>query len=161
MTGCRPIFASSRMSLMSQEKHMRSFAALALLAVLLTACAPAAPTPDLNAQMTQAVQTAIVSIQQTQTAVAHPAVTEAAQAPVPTAAGTVPVLAPTFTTSLLQGAATPHTYVQDSCEYLKDKWSSQNAAPGTIVMVIMFHSISKGSASASNEISVDDFKKLM
>ncbi len=146
---------------MIQKRHPRSLGALALLAVLLTACAPASPAVDLNAQMTQAVQTAVVSIRQTQTAVAHPGATEPAEAAAPSPVATAPELAPTFTTNLLQGAATPHTYIQDSCEYLKDKWSSQNSAPGTIVMVVMFHSISKGTATASNEISVDDFKKLM
>ncbi len=149
------------MDLMIPKSHKRSFGALAALAIFLTACAPAAPTLDLNAQMTQAVQTAVVSIRQTQTAVAHPAAVEATEPAAATIAATAPVLAPTFATSLLEGAATPHTYIQDSCEYLKDKWSSQNSPPGTVVMVIMFHSISKGSASASNEISVDDFKKLM
>ncbi len=161
MTGSGLIFASGRMDLMIRQKHMHSFGALALLAALLTACAPASPTVDINAQMTAAVQTAVVSIQQTQTSVAHPAATEVTELLAPTPAGTVPVLAPTFTTGLLEGASTPHTYVQDSCEYLKDKWSSQNSPPGTIVMVIMFHSISKGGVSANNEISVDDFKKLM
>ncbi len=138
---------------------MRFFCALALLAVLSAACAPATPTPDVGVQMTQAVQTAFAAIRQTQTAIVHPptdAPTTAA-----TANQTPPDLAPTFTTNLLDPTSTPHTYIQDSCEYLKEKWSSTNASPGTIVMVVMFHTISKDVATQANEISNDDFQKLM
>ena len=56
---------------------------------------------------------------------------------------------------------TPHTYIQDSCEYLLNKWSSTNAAPGTVVMVIMFHGINKDSAGDSNDILDSDFKRMM
>ena len=125
---------------------------LALCATLLSACAPAAPTLDLNAQMTQAVQTAIVSIQQTQTAAVVPVTTEAPpMEATPASIDTAPALGATFNTNLLEGTVIPHTYIQDNCEYLKGKWSSQNSTPGTIVMVVMFHSISKDTASAANE----------
>ena len=58
---------------------------------------------------------------------------------------------------------TPHTYIADSCQYLKAKWDPNNAAPGTIVMVIMFHSIEKGAETSSNPMHVGsgDFKRLM
>jgi len=56
---------------------------------------------------------------------------------------------------------TPHTYIQDSCLNLKDKWTSTNSSPGTVVMVVMFHTISKDPATASNEINQQDFQKLM
>jgi peptidoglycan/xylan/chitin deacetylase (PgdA/CDA1 family) len=56
---------------------------------------------------------------------------------------------------------TPHTYIQDGCQYLKDKWTSTNSAPGTVVMVVMFHSISKAAATDANQISAEDFGKLM
>ena len=126
---------------------------------LLSGCAPSTPTPDLNAQMTQAVATALQSIQQTLAAGTAPAT----QSPgiTPTAVRTPPDLAAIFTTGQLDKLVTPHTYIQDSCEYLKQKWSSQNSPPGTIVMIVMFHSISKDTASAANEISSQDFKKLM
>lgn len=144
---------------MIRHEHVRIFCTFALLAILLSGCAPATPAVDINAQMTQAVQTAMVSIQQTQTAAISPAT------PTPgvtaTAPRTPPALAATFTTSLLNGGGTPHTYIQDSCEYLKQKWASTNSPPGTIVMVVMFHTISKDTATAANEISNQDFKKLM
>jgi peptidoglycan/xylan/chitin deacetylase (PgdA/CDA1 family) len=144
---------------MIRHERVRFLCTFALLAILLTGCAPATPTLDLNAQMTQAVQTALVSIQQTQTAAVGPA-TETPGV-TPTAVRTPPALAATFTTSMLNGGGTPHTYIQDSCEYLKQKWASTNSPPGTIAMVIMFHTISKDTATAANEISSQDFKKLM
>ncbi|HEX2696379.1 MAG TPA: hypothetical protein VHM28_01640, partial [Anaerolineales bacterium] len=46
-----------------------------LLAVLLSACQPSTPPIDVNTQLTQAVQTAFASIQQTQIASTPPATT--------------------------------------------------------------------------------------
>ncbi len=140
---------------------VRRITACLLAAAILGGCAPATPTVDLNAAMTEAVQTAFAAIQATKTASAVPA----SETPAPTAAatepGTPPALAPVFTTNLLPAGSTPHTYIQDSCEYLKAKWTSTNSPPGTVVMIIMIHSISKGTATAANEISSQDFTKLM
>ncbi len=144
---------------MIRHRHVYLLWTAALLTALLGGCAPASPTPDLNAQMTQAVASALTSIHQTQIAGTAP-VTETPGI-TPTAVRTPPDLAGTFTTSELDKGVTPHTYIQDSCEYLKQKWSSQNSPPGTIVMVVMFHTISKDTATAANEISSQDFKKLM
>ncbi len=87
------------------------------------------------------------------------------ETPVPTATvpRTPPALPPTFQTSALNPLDTPHTYITDTCQYLKAKWDPNNAAPGTIVMVIMFHSIEKGAETASNPMHVGsgDFKRLM
>jgi hypothetical protein len=132
-----------------------------LLTVIAAACAPQAATPtpiDLNAAMTQALAT--VAAQSTQTAMAVPTATET---PVPTATAlrTPPALPATYQTTLLNSLDTPHTYEQDTCTYLKNKWSSTNAAPGTVVMVIMVHSVNKGEANSSNAISSADYKKLM
>jgi hypothetical protein len=133
-----------------------------LAALLLAGCAPrATPTPDLSIQLTQAVQTAFAAIRQTQTAVVHPPTEIPTTAP--TAEQTPPDLAATFTTNLLDPASTPHTYIQDSCEYLKEKWSSTNAAPGTVVMVIMIHGVTKGPPDSDRpmDISGQDFDKLV
>ena len=56
---------------------------------------------------------------------------------------------------------TPHTYIQDTCQYLLDKWSSANSAPGTVVMVIMFHSITDGTPTDPNQITTFNFRQLM
>jgi hypothetical protein len=132
---------------------------LSLLVVLLAACAPSAapsPTPDFSVAYTQAFQTALAALQPTAT----PIPTDT-PIPPPTAIRTPPALPTTFVASQLNPTDTPHTYVQDTCQYLQDKWNSNNAAPGTIAMIVMFHGIIKGQAETDNQISVQDFTKLM
>lgn len=139
----------------------RTILLLALLTVLGTACQPATPAVDVNAQMTIAVQTAMANLQTTKVATA-PA---ARSTPLPTDAAPVtpPALAPVYTTNLLNPLDRPHTYIPDECQYLKEKWTSTNAVPGTVVMVVMFHTIEKGTGAASDpkNIGGSDFRKLM
>ena len=137
----------------------RFFLRLGLLAVLLTACAPSATssTPDLSIAYTQAVETAIAALQPSATSIP----TDTAVPP-PTAVRTPPALPATFLASQLNPLDTPHTYVQDTCQYLQDKWSSSNAAPGTVVMVVMLHGIKQEAADVTaNDITVQDFKQMM
>jgi hypothetical protein len=139
----------------------RIFSFLLLLAVLLTACAPStpAPTPDLSVALTQAFGTAVAQMQPTITATPLPTET---LVPTETVIRTPPALPATFSVSQLNPLDTPHTYIQDSCQYLKDKWTSTNAAPGTIVMVVMLHGIKKSAADVTaNDITVQDFKQMM
>jgi hypothetical protein len=130
-----------------------------LLALLLAACAssaPTSPTIDVNALSTQALETALAALQPTQT----PLPTET-PVPPPTAIRTPPALPSTFVASQLNPLDTPHTYIQDTCEYLRNKWSSANAAPGTVVMVVMFHGINKDAIDNPNDILAADFRKMM
>src|SRR5258706_5155052 len=132
---------------------------LSLLAVLLTACTPSAvpsPTPDLSIAYTQAFETALATLQPPATLI----LTDT-PIPSPTAVRTPPALPNTFIASQLNPIDTPHAYVQDTCQYLQNKWNSNNSAPGTIAMVVMFHGIIKGQAETDNQISVQDFTKLM
>ena len=140
--------------------------ALLLIAIfLLSACAPAAapqPTPDINAALTQVVATIQAGV--TQTALAQPTATLPATATPVRADGirpTPPALPPPFTTTLLNPLDTPHTYIKDTCQVLKAKWDPNNATPGTILIPIMFHSISTGNLTNANQISAKDFKLLM
>jgi polysaccharide deacetylase len=137
----------------------RLFLHLILLAVLLTSCtpsAPAAPTLDVSRAYTQAYETALAQLQPT--AISLPTDTPI---PLPTAIRTPPTLPTTFVASQLNPVDTPHTYMQDTCQYLKDKWTSTNSAPGTIAIVVMFHGIIQGQAETANQIGVADFKKIM
>ena len=129
-----------------------------LLAMMAAACTPASasPTTDVDALYTQAFETAFAGLQPTGTSIP----TDTAVPP-PTAIRTPPALPSSFIASQLNPLDTPHTYVQDTCEYLRDKWNSNNAAPGTVVMVIMFHGINKDSVDDANDILVPDFKKMM
>ena len=134
--------------------HILTFS---LVAGLLAACQPAAATADPNIIMTAAFETAFAEISKpTET----PVPTET---PIPTATipRTPPALPAVYQTSLLKVDDIPRTYVADSCQYLQNKWNPNNSAPGTVVMPIMFHGITKDDATGPNQISAQDFKKLM
>lgn len=138
---------------------LRSLLQLILPAFLLTACIPPAssPTPDVSLAYTQAYATAFAALQPTST----PAPTET-PIPPPTAIRTPPALPDIFTTTRLNPLDTPHTYMEDTCQYLYDKWNSNNAAPGTIVMVIMLHGIKQEAVDVTaNDITAADFRKMM
>jgi hypothetical protein len=153
---------------MTHTNPLRILSTLILLSIIATACAPAAtpqPTPDMDAALTQAVAT--IQAGGTQTAEYVPP-TEA-PAPEPTVAPTAtpdpnrtpPALPTVYTSSQLNPLDAPHTYIQDSCQYLKARWDPNNAAPGTVLMPIMFHSVTKGDVTDANQISMQDFRKLM
>jgi peptidoglycan/xylan/chitin deacetylase (PgdA/CDA1 family) len=128
--------------------------------LFLNACLPAAtpqPTPDMQATISQAV----VTLMAASTQVAPTLSPTATLTPAPTAVRTPPALPGGFTTSLLNPLDTPHTYISDNCQYLKDKWDPANSAPGTVIMPIMFHSITKGQVTGADQISMSDFHKLM
>ena len=132
---------------------------LSLLAILLASCAPStapSPTPDFSVAYTQAFQTALAALQPTATSISTDT-----PIPPPTAVRTPPALPTIFVATQLNPTDTPHTYVQDTCQFLQNKWSSNNSAPGTIAMIVMFHGIIKGQAETDNQISVQDFSKLM
>lgn len=139
------------------QKSTRLLLQLSLLAVILTACQPApAPTADMSAALTQAIGTAFAQMQPT----TIPAPSET-PVPAPTVVRTPPALPSVFVASQLNPRDTPHTYIQDSCQYLRDKWNSSNAAPGTVAMVVMFHGITQEKATRVHDISKQDFKQLM
>jgi polysaccharide deacetylase len=141
------------------DKFYRFFLHFGLFAVLLTACAPSAavsPTADLSFAYTQAYETALAGLQLTSTPI--PIDTFAP----PTAVRTPPALPITFTASQLNPMDIPHTYIQDTCEYLQNKWSSNKAMPGTIVMVVMLHGIVKDAVAKDPEdITAEDFGQMM
>jgi hypothetical protein len=146
------------------DEKMRFFLTFSLFAVLLAACSPAttpAPTIDANAAMTQAFATVNAAL----TATAQSSAPTGTPVPTATAtrSGPPPALPPIYQSSALNPLDTPHTYITDACQYLKAKWDPNNAAPGTIVMVIMFHSIVKGTESVSEPMHIGsgDFKRLM
>jgi hypothetical protein len=136
----------------------RFFPNLCMLAVILTACAPqlSPPAPDMSAALTQAIQTAFAQLQPTPMSISSDT-----PIPPPTVVRTPPALPAIFTASQLSLLDTPHTYIQDTCQFLHDKWNSNNSAPGTVVMVVMFHGVDKERATDVNDISVQDFNKLM
>ena len=141
------------------QKIFRFVTSLVVLAVILAACTPGAspPTPDMSAALTRAVETAFAQLQPTATSI--PSETPL---PLPTALRTPPALPSTFIASQLNPLDIPHTYLKDTCQYLQDKWNSNNAAPGTVAMVVMFHGIVKDPVAQDPEdITAQDFRQLM
>lgn len=146
------------------NRLFRLGAILLTYALLLSACAPeVAPqaTPDMNAAFTQVVATLLAGGTQTVEYMPPKAISTETPVPVPTAVRTPPALPDGFTTSLLNPLDTAHPYIKDTCQALKAKWDPQNAVPGTVVMPIMFHSITKGEVTAADQISIADFRKMM
>ncbi len=136
----------------------RLFLTFGLVALLLNSCQPAAATADPNIALTAAFETALTEISQP---TATPAPSET---PVPTATipRTPPALPGAFQTSILKPEDQPRAYVADTCQYLQNKWNPNNAAPGTVVMPIMFHAIDRDATTSQYmKISAKDFKKLM
>ncbi|GAB4571327.1 MAG: hypothetical protein Fur0017_20090 [Anaerolineales bacterium] len=74
---------------------------------------------------------------------------------------TPPPLPDTFQTELLNPIDTPHTYHRDACRYLRYKWNPSNSPPGTVVMVILFKNINRGTAELPDSIRLLDFFDLM
>ena len=139
---------------------------LIVFAFILAGCAgqasPALPTVNATQVFQNALLTAAVDIgERTEQTTATPSKDEPSATPVPPLVtpsvtpipptptprklGPAPTLPPAFTSPLLDPwAGTPHTYL-DTCQYLKMKWDPNNSAPGTVVMPIMFHSITDDS----------------
>jgi hypothetical protein len=79
----------------------------------------------------------------------------------PTVVVTPPELPPVFQSTILFPLDTPHSYIKDSCQYLKNKWNGSNAKPGTVVMVILIKGIYKGWTEEAGGINFNDLKKIM
>ena len=144
---------------MNKSRHLNSLFIFSLLAGLLSACQPApAATPEMGPALTQAFETALAGLQPQVTATSMASETPV---PLPTVARTPPALQATFVASQLNPLDIPHTYIEDTCQYLHDKWNSNNSTPGTLAMVIMLHGITQEQPSKIHDISKQDFKLLM
>ncbi|MBN2388268.1 MAG: polysaccharide deacetylase family protein [Anaerolineales bacterium] len=132
-----------------------------LLILVLSACASATPTsPPLDPEVlaTQAVATLFTGMTQTIQAIPP------TPSPTATTIRTPPALPGVYLgTGYLNPLDVPRAYIGDTCQYLRDRWTSTNAAPGTVVMVIMFHSIitDGGTPTDYNQIEEGRFQTLM
>lgn len=129
----------------------RIAAALLLLTYLLSACSPGnspgltgSPTPDLTitAVFREALEQATLSMP-TATATLTPTTPPPTPTATITPVRTPPALPEIFTSDLLSKSVTPQTYIEDTCEYLKARWDPNNSPPGTVVMTIMYHSVTE------------------
>ena len=127
-----------------------------VIIVFLGACTPtsASPTLDMNEVNAQAIETVFASM--TQTVEAMPPTVTPTETPLPTATAprTPPALPPAYSTGILNPLDVPQTYEDDTCQYLQNKWNPNNASPGTVVMVVMFHSITGDEITNPNQVSL-------
>lgn len=82
-------------------------------------------------------------------------------APTQTPPTDMPALPTTFQTDLLNPLDTPHTYVEKTCRYLRNRWKPGNAQPGTVAMIILFKEITIDSVERPATIRFPDFLQLM
>jgi hypothetical protein len=103
-------------------------------------------TPTPNFAYTQAFQKALemaTRLIPTATPTITPTVPTATPTVTPTPLRTPSPLPPVFKSWVLDKDVIPVEYVADRCEYLKNRWDPNNSAPGTVVMTIMYHSVTK------------------
>ena len=124
---------------------------LSLLAVTLAACIPATALP---APTETATSSPVPTETPTATLTSTPTST-------PTPIRTPPALPVLYQNDSLTPFGSPQPYVQEPCQVLQDKWSSANSAPGTVAMVIMFHSVTNNAVTSPSQISEYDFRQLM
>jgi len=146
------------------SRFVRLFPAVIIIPIFLSACTTTAasistPTPDSVATkiFEDALLTAtyaVPSITPTLTPSPTPTLT-------PTPLRTPPVLQPAFHTDLLNPRDVPVSYIQDTCKILKMRWDPNNASPGTVVMPIMFHSITDGEINKEYQITAEALTQLL
>jgi len=61
----------------------------------------------------------------------------------PRPAATIDAL-PVFTSTVAFASVHPQTYITDVCQYLRERWEPGHAAPGTVVVPVMFHTVFEG-----------------
>jgi hypothetical protein len=123
-----------------------------VLAVILTACAvPTQIPPTITPTQT---------VEPTSTGISSPTPTET-PVPSPTAARTPPALPELYISNHLNPADVPHTYIRDTCQYLKNRWDMNKAAPGTVVMIVKLHGITRNEAQSSADVSVGQFERMI
>lgn len=134
------------------KKHKSFFRAanIFLLVGIFAACAPSAPA--LTAEIPPAAP-AISTSYASSTREALPALTDVPRTP--------PALPSMYQSENLNPLDTPRAYIQDTCQYLKNKWNPDGAEPGTVVMILMFNGIYRGMVETPDGMDVNDLRKVM
>lgn len=143
---------------------------LVIFTLAVSACSPSQsqPTPSatLASVTSQAIKTEQVPPVPTVTVTPLPSATAApsstpTSAPSPTALRTPPDLPGQFQSALLNPADIPTAYVSDRCQEIHDRWKEGNAAPGTVVMPIMFHRITDGDITQPYQVTAESVQQLL
>ncbi|HAL16723.1 MAG TPA: hypothetical protein DCP32_08215 [Anaerolineaceae bacterium] len=133
--------------------------------ISLTACAQGAASQDLIASQGQKpALTGVSSTEQAPDPTPTPTLTPFEPepfTPAPTVSLTrrptpspTPVPPARFETDALNRGVLPVSYIQDECLYLEARWNPDNATPGTVVVPVMFHGISKAGPRGKDNITV-------
>jgi hypothetical protein len=67
----------------------------------------------------------------------------ASRTPTATLTRTPPALPSPLAAKELKKGVQPYTYIPNTCEYLKNRWDPNKSQPGTVVMPVMYHSITE------------------
>jgi peptidoglycan/xylan/chitin deacetylase (PgdA/CDA1 family) len=78
----------------------------------------------------------------------------ASSTPLPATITPTPFPLPVRAYGLMTGVQ-PQAYIQDTCQYLYERWNlSQNSQPGTVVVPVMFHSITDRGAASPGDTTI-------
>jgi len=81
--------------------------------------------------------------------------------PSPTAVRTPPSLPGPYRSRYLNPLDAVGTYVGDTCEYLRNRWDSHRAPPGTVAMIVMLHSINRSRGEGPEALTALLFGRMM
>ena len=135
-----------------------------LLLLTVSACQPKqiSSSIDLTAVFNNALLTATYAVPDpTQLPTLTQTITTEIPQPSPAVVETPPPLPPPYVSEWINPLDYPHTYVSDICQYLRNRWDPNKSAPGTIVMPVMFHSITDGDATQPYQISHETLAQLV
>lgn len=154
------IFSSRKTNSFVQISRLFALIVLVLGGLFLYAC-NSVNQPDATADIAAVQQSATVK----PSATLMPTATKTPLPPTATLTlqpSATPEALVSFSPRFLAGI-TPVAYQNDTCQYLYNRWSANKAAPGTVVMPIMYHGIRKEGGSVSDNITVTEkyFKETM
>jgi hypothetical protein len=118
---------------------------MSLVLVLTWACQPAPSTSSPS-------PTTTTILRETATSIPKPSAT----APV-----TPPALPAPFASRYLNPLDAAYTYVGDPCTYLRNRWDPAKSPPGTVVMLVMLHSINRQRGEGPEALTANLFGRMM
>ena len=148
-----PVLKQSQPEALSARTWHRWLAVFAMLMIVigLVSCTgtPVPPTPDTErtrvfAEALLAATRSMPSPSPSPTFTPAPTGTPS-PSPTPTARRTPPHLPTLFNSPILPSGASPQTYIDNTCQYLKARWDPNKSEPGTVVMIVMYHSVTEDS----------------
>lgn len=151
-------------------KFIRHLPAILLLTILFSACSLESKTES-EATTAQDATVVFQELLQTETAgvptalptrtITATSVPTATVTPSPTVMRTPPALPSAFTSPSLNPNDEGVAYITDPCIDILNKWSSDRAQPGTVVMPIMFHRITDGDITQPYQITAEAVRHLL